>query len=135
MAHELDNHYIFEVVNAKHTKSGKALKVSTPSDAVRIHDKKELTAQLEHYSHPLLRHTVQPNTPFARKHYVEKIRPALRFYCKKFGVQVPEWLANDDIYRNMDEDKKKDLFGTSELNFRDFLPANTPGSATVEGNE
>jgi len=132
VAHELDNHYIFETVKAKNSKSGKALKVTTPSDAVRIHSKGELLAQLEHYSRPFIKHTVQPNTPFARKHYVEKIRPALRFYCKKFGVKVPQWLENDDYFKNLDDDQKRDLFGTTELSFREFMPASKFGSAAVE---
>lgn len=135
MAHESDDHFIFEVVNAKKSKTGKALKVSSPSDAVRIHSKEELRAQLEHYSKPFIKHVVQPNTAFARKHYVEKIRPALRFYCKKFGVKVPEWLVNDDYFKNLDDSEKQELFGTTELSHREFHPASTFGTAEIEQGE
>jgi hypothetical protein len=132
VAHELDNHYIFEAVDAKQSKSGKALKISTPSSILRIFSKDELKAQLEHYSHPMIKHTVLPRTPFARKHYVEKIRPALRFYCKKYGLAVPSWLSNDDYYKNLSDSEKHDLFGTTKLSFREFLPANKMENATVE---
>jgi hypothetical protein len=119
---EDDDHFIFEVVDAPHKKSGKAIKVSTPEGVHRIESKDELVVQLAHYSHPFIRHTVMPKTKFARKHYVEKTRPALRYYCKKYQVEVPAWLANEDYFVNLPEKEKLELFGTSTLSIREFTP-------------
>lgn len=127
---ERDDHFIHELVSNPHSPTGKSVKVTTPSDVLKIQDKRELYAQLDHYSQPFIRLSL-PNDPFARKHYVEKVRPALRYYCKKFGVKVPDWLANDDYFKNMPDDEKRDMFGTHQLSHREFEPRKMVGRGTV----
>ena len=87
---------------------------------VRIHDKEELEHQLDHYANPDLMSLV-PDSEFARKNFVEKVRPALRYYCKKFGVTVPKWLTNDKFYTDhMSAQERQQYFGTVKLSIREF---------------
>ena len=78
-----------EMVDDASHPDGKQLKITTPSQVVSIHTKDELEAQLQHYDRPFVSHVV-PDNQQARRNYVEAIRPALRYYCAKFGVKVPK---------------------------------------------
>jgi len=114
-----EDHAIYELVNNPKRKCGKGIRVTTPSNVVDIQDADELKHQLEHYSHPFLKHLV-PKTTFARRFHVERVRPALRYYCNKFQVKVPPWLASDAYYLELPDDEKLDMFGTTELHVREF---------------
>lgn len=129
MASEKSDHVIMEVVRDTTARGGKTVRVTTPDKVLRIHDVRELKAQLDHYSHPFIQHVVLPNTAFARKFYVEKVRPALRYYCLKFGEKIPEWLKNDDYYHQLPDDQKQELFGTTKLSKREFRPLVKPQAA------
>ena len=98
----------------------KGIKLWTPEKVLPIHDAEELKLQLKHYSSLLIKHHT-PDSPGARRKYVEKIRPALRFYCQKFGVKVPQWLADDSMYtERMSVQDRTQMFGTKRLNIREF---------------
>lgn len=128
------DHVCLEIVpDATMPKTGKSIRVTTPADMVDIDSKEELAAQLEHYHQPLIRNVV-PDAPAARKRYVEWLRPALRYYCAKFGMKVPDWLANDSYYLELPPEEKIDLFGTTDLKIRKFEPiVHGSGSASVHG--
>jgi hypothetical protein len=135
MKREKQDHAIFELVKHPSDKSGHGVKVTTPDAVMRCPNKDELEEQLKHYAHPFIKH-VCPDSTFARKFYVEKVRPALRYYCKKFSVKVPEWLKDDKKYLDMDDDQKTDLFGTRELNVREFSKINAvPGGTSHPAEE
>ena len=98
----------------------KGIKATRPDQVVRIHDKEELEYQLKHYANPDLM-SVVPDSEFARKRYVEKIRPTLRYYCKKFGVECPQWLKNDKFFTDhMSAQERQQYFGTQKLSIREF---------------
>jgi len=115
---EREDHVILEPYHKKNGKKG--IRITRPSDVTDIGDKEELEAALAHYSKPLLQHLV-PDSQHARKHYIERIRPALRYYCKKFGKKVPKWLETDDYYlKRMSDEEKNQQFGTTELHVHEF---------------
>ena len=119
MKRERENHIHMELVPNVQRKSGHQIKISTPSSVLPIHTKEELEAQLKHYSHPFIKHLV-PDSKFARKNYVERVRPALRYYCAKFQVPVPKWLKDESEFFNMPHEEKMDFFGTADLKSKEF---------------
>lgn len=123
MAHELDDHAIFEAVESPNSPHGHVPRVTTPAMVLHVPDKNELQELLKMYGHPFIKH-VTPDDPFARRWHVEKVRPALRFYCQKFGVTVPDYLKNDDHWKNLPDEEKQELFGTTKLRIREFRPIN-----------
>jgi len=125
----MDDHAIFELVRAD---GKKRARVTTPKDTLRVHDADELRAQLDHYSKAngvtFLRHVVVDSQQ-ARLQYVKYLRPALRYYCKKFGVQVPDWLKADTAFSTLSAHEQHTLFGeTVKFPVREFAEVNTSGS-------
>lgn len=114
-----DTHFLPHVRRNKNSATGKSLRISKPYTVLPVDDKEELLAQLQHYSRPFIRHVV-PNSTFARLNYVECLRPALRYYCAKYGVEVPKWLKSEDYYRGLPDDEKLSLFGTTEIASGEF---------------
>jgi hypothetical protein len=115
---ERANHVVFRTVN-RHDGS-KGIEAHTPEKVLPIHDKAELEAQLKHYAKFLLTlHTT--DKVGARRKYVELIRPTLRYYCKKFNVKVPSWLASDSYYtEGMDVATRQKMFGMRPLRIGEF---------------
>jgi hypothetical protein len=110
----------FQAVVTKDARTGRErLKLITPSMVVHIADKDELKHQLRHYHRPFIRDVV-PDTTTARKNYVEHVRPALRYWCAKFGIEVPHWLKGEDDFVKLSDTKKMELFGTTELHILEF---------------
>ncbi len=110
-------HVIFR--SAKRKDGSKGVEAWSPEKVVEIHTHEELEAQLAHYS-KLLSQSL-PDDSSTRRHHVELVRPALRFYCKKFGVEPPKWLAKDDYYTDhlKDSDRKR-IFGEGPLRIGEF---------------
>jgi hypothetical protein len=131
MKHEREDHVIAELVPDPKSRHGLSPKLTLPTDVLHIESREELEAHLRHFSRPFLKHLHA--TPFARRNHVEKIRPALRYYCKKFGVELPDWLKDDSYYTDLPDHEKRDLFGTHQLNIREFkrIGANLPGKGRV----
>lgn len=121
MAAEKNDHFIFDLVENPKSKTGKSPRITAPRDVIRISDRKELQAQLAHYNRPFIK-LLLPESKFARKFYVEKVRPALRYYCQKYNEPVPEWLKDDHYFENLSDKEKLDMFGTVELKIREFKP-------------
>lgn len=118
MNNERSNHVVFRTeMRGDGTKS---VAVHTPEKVLPIHDVEELQHQLKHYARTLMKHTTVDSV-HARRKYVELIRPALRYYCKKFNVKVPKWLANDDYYaKTMSVDERQKMFGMAPLRIGEF---------------
>lgn len=116
---ERQTHAHMELVDDPTRPTGKSPKITMPKDVVEIRSKEELQAQLKHYNKPFVSHVVG-DSKAARLNYIERLRPALRYYCAKFGVAVPKWLANDDFYLKMTDSQKLHLFGTTELKVKEF---------------
>ena len=93
--------------------------VHTPASVIVIHNAAELTERLEAFSDPI-RNKVVKNNAKARRWYVEKILPALRFYCDRLGVEKPAWLATNGHWERMTDEEKVRLFGPEPLRLREF---------------
>jgi hypothetical protein len=119
---ELRDHSIMEVIQ---TASGKRVKMTGPEQILAVDSKEELMSLLQHYSRPMIRHVVS-DSDFARRQLVEKIRPALRYYCARFKVPVPKWLVNEDYYHGLPDDEKQQMFGTTHLTKREFTKVVVP---------
>lgn len=129
MSRERDDSFVLEVIRDKGAPLGKTVRAMSPSDVLYVPDKEELDLLLEHYGTGDLERMVS-DSPFARRWYVEKIRPALRYYCARFQVPVPDWLESDDEYTAMEPAAMKELFGATALSPREFVPL--AGSADPE---
>lgn len=84
-----------------------------------VKTKEDLEKTLEWYSHPFLKLRV-PGGPANRKRYMEKVRPALRWFCKKFGVNIPSWLDGNGVHGELPPEEQKELFGEEPLDVREF---------------
>lgn len=105
------HHAIFEV----HDDGGKkSIGVITPKKAIRIDSKDELQAQLEHYAKaggPVFLRNMLPDDAKARYRHVRYVRPALRYYCRKFSIKIPKWLDDDSHFSTLSKGEMVNLFG------------------------
>lgn len=119
--------FILEIDDAG---DGPSLHVLTPASVLVVLDGDDLESKLAAFSDPIANGVVR-NSPRGRRWYVEKILPALRYYCDKYEVDVPDWLASDNHWKGMAEDEQEHLFGPGELRLREFMPANCADIAVV----
>lgn len=84
-----------------------------------IKSKEDLKAALDYYAHPFIKSTSHDST-FSRRHVVEKVRPALRWFCKKYGENVPSWLEGNRHYDEIPKEEHEALFGEGPLKVREF---------------
>lgn len=86
----------------------------------QVRSRTALLAALDYYAclYALLR---LPRNRMARRDYVERIRPALRWYCRCFRVRAPRWLATDKDFATMSEALRRNLFGAKPLRVREFV--------------
>ena|ERR1700748_3062901 len=135
------DHVIFRTIARGDGEKG--IQVDTPEKVIPIHSPEELESQIAHYSKLLLNLHTADNIAAHRK-YVELIRPALRFFCKKYNVQAPNWLATDDYYtKTMSAQERQKLFGTRPLRIGEFQQLkkvntdgfNYPGKPETEEEE
>lgn len=84
-----------------------------------VRSKNALMHELEFHSNPHIKmHT--PDDPKARRFHVEKQRPALRWFCKKYGVSIPSWLEGNMHYDELPPEKSAELFGEGPLKVQEF---------------
>lgn len=125
-----DSYFMLDVVEDE----GGGIHVTTPSSVLMIHNAEELEERLEAFSDPI-KNGVVKNTPKERRWYVEKILPALRFYCDRFEVDKPDWLATNGHWERMSDEEKQQLFGPEPLKMREFAPVNCPDIAVQREEE
>lgn len=118
MTQERSNHVVFRT--QKRGDGSMTVEAHTPERVLPCHDKEELEHQLKHYAKRLMSlHTADSTA--ARRKYVELIRPSLRYYCKKFNVKAPDWLATDDYYtKTMTAAERQKAFGMKPLRIGEF---------------
>lgn len=87
----------------------------SPSHVMKVETRGELQHLLRFYNKPILRDVSQ--TPYGRRYFMEYIRPTLRYYCKKLGVEIPDWLQGDEHHGHGKGDSKYmlDHFGKDKL--------------------
>lgn len=105
--------------------SGPSLRSTTPSQVLVVLGSDDLEKKLVAFSDPIANGVVR-NSPRGRRWYVEKILPALRHYCGKYEVTVPDWLVGNNHWEGMAKEDQERLFGPGELRFREFAPVNVP---------
>lgn len=90
-----------------------------PDKIVTCRNKEELQKLLDWYSYPFIKMRL-PDDPRARRRYVEQVRPALRWFCKKFHVDTPAWLQGNAHYDSMEPEELEDFFGPGDLQVFEF---------------
>lgn len=116
--------YVMPVV---HRHGEGALEIVHPENVLEVNNKVDLQHYLDFYRRPMIALYIE--TEFARRYYVERIRPVLRFYCEYYEVEVPAWLKDDSHYKEMDPAQLKKLFGDRPLEYRRFRPLIDPAKA------
>lgn len=137
--HEDAKYYHLSATRDPATSDTTDMHVIFPHSILSIENKDDLQVYLDRYSHQTTWKELTPDSEFARRWYVEKIRPAMRFYCKKLAVPIPPWLTNDDYFLKMDPTTKYECFGPNELHpivfkkleLRD--PGKEPAATTPKG--
>lgn len=90
-----------------------------PSNIIKCRSKEELAHLLDWYSCPFIKQRL-PDSLVARRRFVEQVRPALRWFCKRYHVDVPGWLKGNAHYEDMAGDEAKDFFGDGPLQVFEF---------------
>lgn len=98
-----------------------------------VTSKKALEGSLEYHSNPHIKmHTL--DDPKARRQHVEQVRPALRWFCKKYGMNIPTWLEGNMHYDELPPEQFAEMFGEGPLNTREFEEHSTePENPEVPG--
>lgn len=101
---------------------GKRLPTSPACICPAIASRADLLAHLAFYSPPSLAKV--PNSALARRWFVERVRPALRWNCERFGEPVPPWLtiAADAELKCLPTAEHIKHFGTAPLVVSEFPP-------------
>lgn len=68
------------------------------------------------------------DTPDDRLTYIQQIRPALRYFCKKYNVQIPSTLEGNGVWESMSVEDKLKTFGVAKFLTLEF-PAKHLASA------
>lgn len=114
---------------------GPSLNALTPSSVLVVLGPDDLKNKLAAFEDPV-RNGVVRNSPRGRRWYVEKILPALRFYCGKYDLEQPDWLVGNNHWEGMPKPDQELLFGPGDLKLREFAPANCADIAVVrEGDD
>ena len=114
--------------------SDPVLHVLTPASVLVVLGKEDLEQKLHAFSDPISNGVVR-NVPRDRRWYVEKILPALRFYCQKYDVEVPGWLVGNNHWEGKPKAEQEQLFGPGELRLREFQHVNCPDIAVVRDGD
>lgn len=87
----------------------------SPDDALsgRVTSREELLQELAGRQHNAL--TMHAGTVGLRRWHMERERPALRWFCRHFGVPVPGWLQGNGGYDELSPASYKELFGNAPL--------------------
>lgn len=126
-----DDYFMLDIVDDGGDPS---LHVTTPSSVLVVGDANQLQERLTAFSDPIKNKVVQ-NTAKARRWYVEKVLPALRYYCDRFGVEQPSWLSTNGHWERMTDEEKQRLFGPEPLKLREFAQVARPDIAVVRDED
>jgi hypothetical protein len=122
-----DRYFILDITEDN---DGPTLHVVTPSSVLVVRDAEDLQQKLDAFSDPIKSGVVK-NNPKARRWYVEKTLPALRYYCEHFDLDVPDWLVDNSHWEGMSREQQVKLFGPGPLKLREFQQVNAPDIAVV----
>lgn len=129
-----DGVFLLTVVNDGEVPSIRAV---TPPQVVTVRSPEDLDQVLQQwlsFDTELLEGSRSRQRQLERLRYVEEVRPALRYYCKKLGTETPDWLKDGDRWDGDGDDVEK-LFGVPEVHLREFAPLACPDIAVVRDQQ
>lgn len=94
-----------------------------PHQIVKVRSKIQLKQALKDYGHPFPTAKEGPmfNNPTALVYLIEEVYPALRWFCKVYDVEVPNWLTPGETWADgLPESKMKEYFGKQDLRVVEF---------------
>jgi hypothetical protein len=95
----------------------------SPNEIVSVETEGDIIHLFKRYSPTQWKRTARSSEH--RRRYVELVRPALRFYCHKFRIPVPDWLTDESQFLALSRADQVRLFGRGLLHpaprFRDIL--------------
>jgi hypothetical protein len=109
-------------------KGGKVISITLykPEDIVPgIESADDLAKAMDFFKHPFVFQRIPP-TKHARRWFVVKVRPALRWFCKMYQQDVPPWLNGNGIYDAMSPEERQEIFGQPELTVQEFDDDDAP---------
>lgn len=88
-----------------------------PHDVINIRSEKQLQKELQEQKHPfpMLPGSPMPKNKHAMRYHMEWVRPTLRWYCKVYGVDVPEWLKGNGSMDGVSSRTQTKLVGPEPL--------------------
>lgn len=88
-----------------------------PQEIIQINSEAELHRAMSEYGHPMpmIEGAQFLKTVHAMRHLIEWIYPALRWYCKVYGVEIPEWLKGKGWAEGMSKEDVVRFFGPHPL--------------------
>ncbi len=83
-----------------------------------IKSPEDLQSVLSRHQHNMI--PTVAKTVAARRWHMERYRPALRHYCRKFNTPVPKWLEGNHGYDDLSPGATQELFGDHPLRPQEF---------------
>lgn len=111
-----------------------AISAITPYAVIVVTSPDDLAAKLRDFSDPVGNGVVK-NSRRGRRWYVEKILPALRYFCRKYQVDQPDWLADVGRWKDLSGADSERLFGPGDLRLREFQQTRCPDIAVVRPDD
>lgn len=111
------------VMHTHQKKTGRKLtRFVYPHEVCNVRSKSDLKKNLEHYSHPapMLDGSPLAKNQFAMRYLIEWVFPALRWFCKVYGVEQPGWLEGKGWAEDLDEEEYKRIFGDKPLRLTEW---------------
>lgn len=96
-----------------------------PYDIVKVRRKEDLETALDHYGHPfpMMAAANTEKNPYAMRYTLEWVFPALRWFCKAYGHDVPSWLQGNGWAEGLSSKAFKRMFGDSKpLQVQEWRP-------------
>jgi hypothetical protein len=90
-----------------------------------VHSKEDLAPALDFFGHPFVDRLL-PKTKHAQRWHITRVRPALRWFCNKYEVDVPPWLKGNGVYDNMTDEERQEVYGQPELAVSEFDDEDSP---------
>jgi hypothetical protein len=93
-----------------------------PHEVINVRSKRDLDEALSFYSNPfpMLEGSEHMQTKEGLKYMIEWTFPALRWFCKVYGKEVPGWLHGNGWADNLDEKEVIKYFGKDPINVREW---------------
>jgi hypothetical protein len=88
-----------------------------PHEIVNVRSKSDLDKLLDMYSHPfpMMDGSEGLKTTHSNHHLVEWVYPALRWFCRIYGKDIPQWLHGNGWADDIPKKEYKKYFGKAPL--------------------